>query len=234
MNQLVGKQVLVTGAGNGIGRDLSVAFAKTGARICVTDINDDAPAETVEIIKTNGGEAISESLDVTDPENVREVRDRLLESFGPLDILINNAGILRAGGFETVSLEDHLEVFEVNALGPMVLTHAFLTDLISRRESYVVNIVDAAAIIGLPKASSYAASKSAMLSLGDCLRAELYDAGHRHVRVLSVCPGIVNTDMFHGAIAPKMTEVLDRRKLAKQVVDSVRRGSVALPKIGGQ
>jgi len=222
MKTLVDKRVLITGAGHGIGREIAVLMAKSGANVCATDVHEEQLEGTADCIRLFGGECRIMVLDVTDPENVRQVRETLTREMGPLEILVNNAGIVKAGGFTDIELEDHLTMFEVNSLGPMILTHAFLPDLINRPESYLINISDAAALTAIPHATTYAASKAAMLSLSESMRAELQDGGNRHVRVLSVCPSLVNSGMLHGAIAPKLTNILDCSELAQQIVYAVR------------
>ena len=222
MKTLVGKRVLITGGGHGIGRELAILFAKLGANVCVTDIHEEHLEGTADCIRLLGGECKTRVLDVTDPENVRQVRELLNQEMGPIEILVNNAGIVQAGSFTEVELEDHLTMFEVNSLGPLILTHAFLPDLINRSVSYLINISDAAALTAIPHAATYAASKAAMLSLSESIRAELNDCGHQHVRVLSVCPSLVNSGMFHGAIAPKLTNMLDCSQLAQEVIQAIR------------
>jgi short-subunit dehydrogenase len=116
--------------------------------------------------------------------------------------------------------------------GVIALTHAFLPDLIARPAGHIVNIASAAAVIALPMATSYAASKWAVLGFSDSLREELRELGHRHVGVTAVCPGYIATGLFDGARPSRLTRWLTPEEVAAAVVRAVERGHefVMLPR----
>jgi all-trans-retinol dehydrogenase (NAD+) len=138
--------------------------------------------------------------------------------------LVNNAGVVFGGGFLDVPIERHRSTIDINLSGILTVTHTFLPDLLRRPEGYLVNIVSASAMIALPYATSYAASKAAALSFSDSLREELRLTNRRNVRVLAVCPSYISTGLFDGAKAPAMTWILQPDFVARQTVRAVERG----------
>ena len=151
---------------------------------------------------------------------------------GPIDVLVNNAGVVFGGPFLDVALNRHLATIAVNLSGVITITHAFLPNLIARPAGHIVNIASAAAVIALPMATSYAASKWAVLGFSDSLREELRELGHRHVGVTAVCPGYIATGLFEGAKPARMTRWLTPEEVAAAVVRAVERGQefVMLPR----
>ena len=137
---------------------------------------------------------------------------------GPIDVLVNNAGVVFGGTFLEVPLDRHLATVAVNLSGVLAMTHAFLPDLIARPAGHIVNIASAAAVIALPMATSYAASKCAVLGFSDSLREELRELGHRHVGITAVCPGYIATGLFDGAKPARLTRWLTPEEVAAAVV----------------
>jgi len=170
-------------------------------------------------------------LDVTSPEEIGQIRERVLTERGLIDVLINNAGTVHCGLFGEVPMARHRQTFEVNVLGLVMVTHAFLPDLIARPEANLVNIASASAFISLPRGTTYAASKWAVLGFTDSVREELRLLGHRHVGVTVVCPSYIDTGLFRGARPARFTWMLTADGVASAVVEAIRRGkeTVVLP-----
>jgi all-trans-retinol dehydrogenase (NAD+) len=227
---LAGKRVLVTGAGHGLGRAIALEFARAGAEVIATDLD---PARVAAIVTELAalGPAAGYAMDVTDPVQVGAVRDRLRAERGPLDVLVNNAGVVFGGEFLRVPLERHVNTVAVNLTGVLAVTHAFLADLIARPTAQVVNIASAAAVIALPLAASYAATKWAVLGFSESLREELRQTGLRHVRVTAVCPSYIATGLFDGAKPALLTSLLTTEVVARAVRRAVVCGTefVLLP-----
>jgi short-subunit dehydrogenase len=225
---LAGKRVLITGAGHGLGRAMALEFARAGATVIVTDRDWD---RVDSVLKELGPPAVGFSLDVTVPEQVNAVREQVHAAGGSIDVLVNNAGVVAGGPFLDVPLDRHLATVAVNLNGVLAVTHAFLPDLLERPEGRVVNIASASAIVALPHASSYAATKWAVLGFSESLREELRLAGHRHVRVSTVCPSYISTGLFDGAKPPRLTRLLTPEAVARAVRRATERGTefVLLP-----
>jgi short-subunit dehydrogenase len=167
-------------------------------------------------------------LDVTDEAAILHLRDEIHRTLGPIDVLINNAGLVFGGSFLDVPLARHRTTYEVNTLGLVAMTHAFLPDLIARPAGHLVNIASSSAYIGLPYGTTYASSKWAALGFSDGIRLELEELGHRHVRVTTICPSFVSTGLFAGATAIKQTTFLEADALAEQIVRAVERDKIYL------
>jgi all-trans-retinol dehydrogenase (NAD+) len=221
MTELRGRTVLITGAARGIGQALASRFAREGSRVIVSDLPGQSVARTLDLIATLGGDAVALPMDVTDPTSVAAAAETLRARHGGLDVLVNNAGTVRGGPFLDVELADHLLTYRVNTFGPVIVTHALLGDLIARPSAHVVNIASAAGWIGLPWGSTYASSKWAVVGLGESLRLELAEQGHRHVGVTTVCPSYTRTGLFEGARPARTTRVLSHERLADRVVGAV-------------
>ena len=218
MTHLRDKRVLITGSGHGLGRELARAFGRAGCEIIVTDRELDRVAETVTLLNKAGVSAFGYAMDVTNTANVLEVHEQLHAEHGPIDVLVNNAGIVSGGTFEHVPLERHKATYDVNAFGPVVVTHTFLTELIARPEAHIVNIASASALLSLPLATTYAASKWAVLGFSESLLEELKLTGHDHIHVTTICPGYISTGMFNGVKTPFLMPMLTPHKLAEQIV----------------
>ncbi len=223
MRQLAGKTVLVTGGGQGIGRETALRFAREGAHLVVVDLKTDHLAQVADDVRAHGGQAWSYQLDVTDHDGVLALRDRVRDEVGPIDVLVNNAGTVFGGSFLDVPLRKHLLTYEINTLGLVAVTHAFLPQMITRPRAHLVNICSASAFVGLPFGSTYASSKWAVMGFSESVRLELESLGHRHVHVTTVCPSYVNTGLFNGAKPPRTTQMLDPPRLADQIVRAVLR-----------
>ncbi len=223
MRDLTNKRVLVTGAAGGIGRETSMAFARAGAEIVLTDLAEEQAGGVAEEIRSAGGKASAYALDVTDPAALTELRERIHDEAGPVDVIVNNAGVVFGGSFLDVPLEKHLLTYKVNTLGLVATTHVFLPDLIGRQEGHVVNIASASGFIGLPYGTTYASSKWSVIGFSESIRLELADLGHRHVGVTAVCPSYVDTGMFDGVRPPLMTRLLTPKRTAARIVSGVSR-----------
>lgn len=226
MSKLEGKRVLITGGAQGIGYEMAMKFADRGAQIVLADINEDTLADATQKLVARGAVAWGFQVDVTNPASIAALRARIATEAGPIDVLINNAGVVFGGPFSETPLERHFKTYEVNVLGLVAMTHAFLEDLIARPESHLVHIASASGLIGLPYGATYASSKWAVIGFGESIRAELNVQGHDHVKHTIVCPSYIGTGMFEGAEAPKATSILKPEALAEKVVHAVERDTI--------
>lgn len=223
MKNLKNKRVLITGAGHGLGFETARKFASEGAEVIITDLDPQRVEDAVFELQAQALKVFGFVMDVTDPCDVERVREEIHTEHGPIDVLVNNAGIVSGGAFLDVPLEKHLMTYEVNSLGPVIVTHAFLQDLIEQPEGHIVCIASASSMIPLPNAATYASSKWAVLGFTESLRAELEHAGNGHVGVTAVCPSYINTGMFDGVKPPLLVGLLTPQWLASKLVRCVKK-----------
>lgn len=221
-----GKRVLITGAAAGIGRALAERLGARGAELILTDRDEKPLVATTDAIRRAGSIAQHHVLDVTKGPSILQVRDAIHSRGGPIDVLVNNAGVVFGGAFVDVPLQKHLDTFSVNVLGLVSMTHAFLPDLVARAEGHLVNVASAAGLTAVPFASTYASSKWAVIGFSESIRLELARQGHRHVHVTTVCPLYVSTGLFEGARPPMLTSMLTPAQLADEIVEGVERERV--------
>ncbi len=221
-----GKRVLITGAAAGIGRAIAERLGARGAELILTDRDEDRLAATTGAIRRAGSTAQHHVLDVTRSASILQVRAAIHSRGGPIDVLMNNAGVVFGGAFLDVPLEKHLQTFSVNVLGLVSMTQAFLPDLVARPEAHLVNVASAAGLTALPYASTYASSKWAVVGFSESIRLELARQGHRHVHVTTVCPMYVSTGLFEGARPPLFTSMLTAEGLADEIVEGIERNRV--------
>lgn len=184
---LGGKTALVTGGGGGIGREIAARLKAAGANVAICGRN----VEKLEAAARSIGGALTLPGDLLDAAYVQSCVDRTVETFGGLDILINNAGVALSKPFAETAIEDFDRVMATNVRAPFILIRSALPQLRKAR-GRVINIASVVAHKGYPLQSAYAASKHALLGLSKSLANELYEDG---VRVHVISPGGVYTDM---------------------------------------
>lgn len=225
---LAGAVVLVTGAGRGMGAIYARRAVEGGARaVSLWDVDDDAARRVAESLERPGVELDVRRVDLADREAVRSAAEAVLERFGVVDVLVNNAGIVRGAPFWEHDLERDIEMtMRVNALAPMWLTRAVLPAMMddASRPKRVLNVASAAGTLANPNMSVYAASKSALIGWSDSVRLELQRSGHGHVAVTTFCPSYVSTGMFAGARGPLLTPIMTPETAAAAAWRGMLRG----------
>lgn len=188
--RLKDKICIITGAGSGIGQATARLFAKEGASVVVADIAEKDAVATADAIRRDGGEAIAEHVDVTDETQTRAVAASVLERFGRIDVLFNNAGIPGVGSIEETSPELFDRVMRVNVRGVYLMSRAAVPQMIKQRSGSVINMSSGIAEIGLARRVSYAASKGAVLAMTKSMQVDCAPYG---VRVNALMPGTILT-----------------------------------------
>lgn len=189
---LAGKGAVVTGGGRGIGEAVVKALVEEGAAVVVTARTIEEIEWLAEGLVLDGRAAYSIVCDVTDPDSVSAMAIQAQELLGGVDILVNSAGAADSAPFLKVTLEQWESVHRVNATGTLVMTQAFLPEMLARGWGRIVNVASVAGLAGARYITAYAASKHAMLGMARCLAEELAGTG---VTVNSVCPSYVRTRM---------------------------------------
>src|SRR6185369_663434 len=223
MRTLQGKRALVTGGASGIGKAIAERLAANGAELVLVDLNDETLHLAAAELARGGARVKTYVLDVTDTSRITGLKEQIARDLGPIDVLVNNAGLVFGGGFLDVPLEKHLTTYRVNTLGLVAMTHAFLPDLIAGTDGHVVNVASASGYIGLPFGATYASSKWAVIGFSESMALELELQGHGHVHVTSVCPSYVRTGLFDGAKAPLFTRLLTAERVADATIRAILR-----------
>lgn len=203
---LEGKVALVTGAGSGIGRASASTFAREGARVMVSDVNEEGGQETVSLIKAAGGDAAFKACDVTQGDSVKALVAAVIEHFGGLHCAHNNAGIEGRYGRTLDTDEANFDqTYAVNLKGVFLCMQSELAHMLENGGGRIVNTASIAGIEGAKNLPAYVASKHAVLGL---TRTSALEYGAKGIRINAVCPGPIRTPMLEKLIAenPRMEQ----------------------------
>jgi NAD(P)-dependent dehydrogenase (short-subunit alcohol dehydrogenase family) len=238
--------VSVTGAGSGIGRATALAFAREGAEVVVSDVNEAGVKETAAAIAARGGIAHAYTLDVADADAVERFADQICAEHGVPDIVVNNAGVGHTGMFLDTPRDEYDRVLDINFGGVVNGCRSFGQRLVDRGTGgHIVNVSSMAAYSPQQSMNAYATSKAAVFMFGDCLRAELDQAG---IGLTTICPGVIDTDIVRTTrfdVPADKTDKVDARraqiekafaarrygpeKVAKAILSSVRKNKAVRP-----
>jgi NADP-dependent 3-hydroxy acid dehydrogenase YdfG len=219
---LAGETAAITGAARGIGRATAAAFMRQGMRVAVGDIDLQAARATAAEL---GPSAVALELDVTDRDSFRAFLDGAEEQLGPLDVLVNNAGIMQVGRFID---EDDLtakRMIDINLHGVILGTKLALERMIARDRGHIVNISSQAGKFGAPGGATYSATKHAVVGLTEAVRGELRLMG-AHVDVSYVMPFVVNTELGSGLGQARGMTSLQPSEVADAIVEALQLGTV--------
>jgi 2-keto-3-deoxy-L-fuconate dehydrogenase len=222
MFDLSHKTALVTGAGSGIGAAIAATFARAGAHVVVTDLNEETAVATAERVIANGGHADALPLDVRDEAACTRVVGRVHDSAGRIDILVNNAGIGHVGTMLTTAVDDLDRLYAVNVRGMFNVTKAALPAMIARRHGVIVNMASAAGVVGLRDRLAYSISKFAVVGM---TKSMALDHALDGIRVNCICPGRVETPW----VAQRIKEYPDPERAYKDMASSQAIGRMGTP-----
>jgi len=186
--KLKSKIAVVTGAGAGIGEATALLFAKEGAKVCCNSLSTSAK-EVVAKIKLSGGDAIFVQADISIEEEANRIIEKTIETYGKIDILFNNAGIVLGGAIDTISTEDWDRTMAVNVRGIYLVTKYAIPHL-RKTQGVIINNSSSVAFKGVKDRVAYTASKGAVLSMTRAMAADYLDD---NVRVNAICPGTTDS-----------------------------------------
>jgi NAD(P)-dependent dehydrogenase (short-subunit alcohol dehydrogenase family) len=198
--------VIITGAGQGIGRVFAKSFAKAGARVVIAERNEKtAAAVSAEILK-DGGQALAVTTDVADPASIAEMIELVEDEYGRIDVLINNAGIfstLQMRPFDQIPLEEWEQVLKVNLTGPFLCARAVLPAMRRAKWGRIINIASGAVRLGRPNYLHYIATKAALIGMSLSMAREL---GADNITVNAILPGATFTEIERKTVTPQQKE----------------------------
>ena len=224
MKELQGRTALVTGSSGGIGVHIAEALARQGMNVVVSGRREDALAEVVGQLRALGVKAESVPADLSDLGQIDYLIEGAEKAIGPLDVLVNNAGVESNGAFPRYSRAELTQMVDVNLTAPMLLTHAVLPGMLERGRGHVVFISSVAGKAGAAYNEPYSATKAGLIGLSQSLRAEYHDSP---VGFSVVCPGFTAGDgmyqrMVEGGIKSNwMIGETTVEKVARAVVTSI-------------
>jgi NAD(P)-dependent dehydrogenase (short-subunit alcohol dehydrogenase family) len=201
--ELEGAVAIITGGGRGIGRGIAYELAKAGARIVLADLPDvsDDRDITAADVRQLGGEAIGVDVDVRDWAQVQAMVKNTIDTWGQVDVLVNNAGVIRIGPVALFSEDDWDLIMDVNLKGTFLCSKAVVPHMTQRGRGAIINVSSIAGKRGRGFSSAYSASKFGVIGFTQSLAHEVAAAG---VTVNAICPGEVDTAMWRDVLSPAM------------------------------
>jgi len=218
------KVVLVTGAGSGLGEATARAFAQAGACVVCLDLNGENARRVSEELQRSGVSCLSITCDVSSAEQVQQAVQQVIDAFGRLDVVVNNAAVDHTVGIDEMSIEQWDQVIGVNLRGPFLTAKAALPQMKKQMSGHIVNIASTAALRAWANAAAYHASKMGVVGLGRGLGVE---GRPYNIRVTTVFPGGMNTHFFdrfaeQGIPMPEVQNLIDPCRVAEAIVFAVQ------------
>jgi NAD(P)-dependent dehydrogenase (short-subunit alcohol dehydrogenase family) len=238
-NQVAGKNVLISGAGSGIGLAMAKEFGKRGATVIGTDIHQDRVDSLVLDLKNSGVKAFGYKVDHSKQADVEALAQKVQKEVGAVDILCCNAGVGFGGKVDSISLEDWKWVVDINLWGAIYMIHFFLPSMVERKKGQILITASGAGLCPLGAMAPYSMTKAAMVSLTNVMRMDL---DVHNINVSALCPGIIKTRVikdgklrgeqnFIGAVKFYEDKGVDPAIVARAAVDGLlkKKAVIAVP-----
>ncbi len=206
-NNMQDKVVVLTGASSGIGKSLAEKLAQMGAKLVLAARREERLIELQQEIREAGGEAVYQVTDVSKKEQVSALMEFALQTFGKIDVLVNNAGVMPTSFLEKNAVDEWDRLIDINIKGVLYCIGAVLPYMRERETGHIVNVSSNAAYDAInPYSTVYSMTKHAVRNISEGLRAEEAMKGS-HIRVTEVCPGSIETELVNTVVDPEMREV---------------------------
>ncbi|WEG12354.1 3-ketoacyl-ACP reductase [Pullulanibacillus sp. KACC 23026] len=221
MQSLQGKHALITGAGRGIGRATAISLAKEGVNLGLIGLTESHLEKVAEELSSYNIKVVTSVADVSDLASVSQAVEKISSELGPIDILINNAGTAKFGGFLDLTPEEWEQIIKVNLMGTYNVTRAVLPQMIEKKSGDIINISSTAGQRGAAVTSAYSASKFAVLGLTESLMQEVRK---HNIRVTAMTPSTVATDLAYDTnlINGPADNVMQPEDLAELIVSTLK------------
>lgn len=215
MQRLKDKTAIVTGAAQGLGEAMAERFVSEGCRVVIADINGAGAEATAERLSANGGQTLAVKVDVTNRAEVTALFDKAEQSFGTVDVLVNNAGIFGNARFEEMTDEEWRRMLSINVDGVFIVSQIAIQRLLAAKmPASIINMASVSANVGFTDSTHYSATKGAVAALTRCLAAEF---GHCGIRTNSISPGLMATEMTVPAFSvPELAEAWTLRVASRR------------------
>jgi NADP-dependent 3-hydroxy acid dehydrogenase YdfG len=215
VKSVAGMVVAITGGARGIGKCTAQSLIRRGARVAIGDLHAELAEETAAEL---GGNCVAFELDVTDRESFSRFLDSAESELGPIDVVINNAGIMPIGPFIEETDETAKTMIDINLHGVIYGTKLALERMLPRGSGHIVNIASQAGKAGLPGGATYCATKHAVVGLSEAVRLENIDKG---IEVSCVTPAVVNTELGSGLVDTRGVKKLEPEEVAEAIVEAI-------------
>lgn len=207
------KTAIVTGGSRGIGKACAIELAKAGYDVVISYAgNEEAANKTIEELKTLGSNSKAYKFDIADKTACAKAVEEILNDFGSVHVLVNNAGITRDGLFMRMNADNWEAVINTNLNGAFYMTNSIIKTMIKQREGCIINMSSIVGIMGNAGQANYSAAKAGLIGFTKSLAKEL---GSRNVRVNAIAPGFIQTDMTKDLDPEKITEHIPLKRLGQ-------------------
>jgi 3-oxoacyl-[acyl-carrier protein] reductase len=229
MQDLKGKNAIVTGGSRGLGKAIAIALAKEGVNVAITGRNEATLTEVAAELAQYDVKALYAAFDVTNQADANEAMAYFIQEMGSIDILINNAGVGKFGTFLDMSTEDWFNILNTNVMGVYYATKAVLPTMIAQNKGDIINVSSTAGLAGNATTSAYSASKFALIGMSESLMKEVRK---NNIRVCTLTPSTIASDMSidMGLTDGNPDKVLQPEDFAELVVDILKMNQRALIK----